>query len=538
MLLDLENKNSRIYLVLLIVLGVAMISLIPRIDGTYFNGKYLWAEDGNIFINQAQSLGLSAIWTPYAGYLHAYPRLIAHIGSFFDLTIQPYIFLSGWVLSFAFLVAVITVRAVNLGLSVFHTCLLVALVALQPATSEMFFNVTNSQWMLAAALTLYILANADSNRVLSSSEYVLLAVLCLTGPISIFLLPLLILQGLANKNIKQNIWLYLTVSLCAFVQVMVVLGSGRIKAPALSPDLEALFYTSWSLVSFSAFTPAAIVSASLFWVAFACVMFYLLKDNSIEAIARMRVSLLLLGASILYILVSLYAQKENFWILFNKDGGNRYTWIPYTLIFFSAFIASNEFKKMQTLIILSISTICLLHFHPVSLQNLQYQSYVNFSNYHPVVIPINPSWKKFPGWHIKVVDSKRNTDSIMYNYEIEYDTILESGRSNDLRDSASGDFSGTDRSAFFFKKPVSCTGASDIGVEIEMIRSKEGWTQLFWDPLKNFTDQNSVKRFYPAGEIKAQFAFPNAHHAFNLRLDLLGQYNQVQLKQMMIYCLP
>lgn len=37
---------------------------------------YLWAEDGNIFLQQAIDLGWNSIFTVYAGYLHLLPRLV------------------------------------------------------------------------------------------------------------------------------------------------------------------------------------------------------------------------------------------------------------------------------------------------------------------------------------------------------------------------------------------------------------------------------------------------------------------------------
>ena len=41
----------------------------------------LWAEDGSIFLVQDEQLGLGAWLTPYNGYLHLLPRMVAWLTS-------------------------------------------------------------------------------------------------------------------------------------------------------------------------------------------------------------------------------------------------------------------------------------------------------------------------------------------------------------------------------------------------------------------------------------------------------------------------
>lgn len=41
----------------------------------------LWAEDGSIFLVQDEQLGLAAWFTPYNGYLHLLPRIVAWVTS-------------------------------------------------------------------------------------------------------------------------------------------------------------------------------------------------------------------------------------------------------------------------------------------------------------------------------------------------------------------------------------------------------------------------------------------------------------------------
>ena len=329
---NLKNKTN-IYLKLLLGLTLALIALVPRLEGNFFTGKYLWAEDGNIFINEANSLGLSSIWTPYAGYINFYPRLISLIASFFELTNQPYILLAGWALAFSFLTVVIVIRAINLNLNVFHLCALIALVALQPNFGEVFFNITNSQGILGAALTIYVFASIDENKSISFSECLLLVVLCLTGPFSILIAPILILHGLMHKNPKQYIWLYSVVLICAVIQAGILINSHRMQSATFDPNLTSWLKSFWSLVSLGANRPAALAAASIFWVTFIVALVFSPKNSSENAIARKKVALLLLCAAAANILAALYSSKSNPMAVVALGGGNRYTWVPYTLFF-------------------------------------------------------------------------------------------------------------------------------------------------------------------------------------------------------------
>jgi hypothetical protein len=60
----------------LITCFVAGLVLAYRKTDALMNPQ-LWAEDGSVFFIQNDLLGLKALWTPHAGYLHVLPRLIS-----------------------------------------------------------------------------------------------------------------------------------------------------------------------------------------------------------------------------------------------------------------------------------------------------------------------------------------------------------------------------------------------------------------------------------------------------------------------------
>lgn len=542
MAIDVRTRSSRLYWTLPLGLLVALVSLIPRLDGEYSSGRYLWAEDGNVFINQAQSLGLRSIWTPYRGYVHAYPRLVALIGRCFELKNQPHVFLGGWIFAFGVMTAILVVRASNLGLGSLHVCALVTLVSLQP-NCEVFFNITNAQSILGTAAITYILASV--NRRTSLLECILLAVLCLTGPFSIWIAPLVIIHGLWHRALKQNSGLYLVVLVCAAIQAGLLLNSSRFtQTVALDRNLGSWLAAFWSIILFGARRPAALLAAYVFWAAVVLALACPSKGRPPNATTRKGVSWLILGAAVANIVAALYSLRAHPMGVLALECGHRYMWIPCSLFIFGSAIATVGFAKTRYLAMAALAVICQERCRPIMQPNLRFESYANLSNYRSVLIPINPqvssqAWRPGrPGWYVDGGNPGRNADSVALGYKMERDAITGSGVTLEWLGDTLDVLSKTDNPVLIFGRPIICPGASDIGVEIEMVRSHDGWMQMFWDPWKNFTESNSIRRTYPAGRIRAQFAFPNGPGGVYVRFDPLEQRGEAKIEGMLVYCLP
>ena len=180
--------------------------------------------------------------------------------------------------------------------------------------------------------------------------------------------------------------------------------------------------------------------------------------------------------------------------------------------------------------------LCFVSFHKVSLVNLQFSSYANFSKYQRVIIPINPQIPIFTGG----IDSGK-IKSVMSDIpaqKIEFDSIISSGAKKEVVDNVLIITPETNDPILIFAKPIHCPLASDIGIAIEMNRYDVGWVQIFWDEAKNFTESKSIKRFYPFPEIKAQFAFPASSQDNYIKIHLVQQKKHAQIKQITAYCLP
>jgi hypothetical protein len=71
-----------------------------------------------------------------------------------------------------------------------------------------------------------------------------------------------------------------------------------------------------------------------------------------------------------------------------------------------------------------------------------------------------------------------------------------------------------------------------------MSLKENGLVQLDWGPSKDFKTSSSMRRIYPAGNITAQYAFPNPPKGFFLRFQPLEHPGEILIKSIRIYALP
>ncbi|MGJ0486934.1 MAG: hypothetical protein ACR65R_20705 [Methylomicrobium sp.] len=533
----LKNRAEAFQFTALLALAVAL--LIPRLDGLdYFPGKYLWAEDGNIFINEAESLGIPSLWRPYNGYLHIYPRLVSIVANYFHLDMRPTILILGWLIAYLFLFAVLIRRASSLGVGLFSLIFLVILVSLQPHYGENFFNITNSQWMLGSGLSVLVLTSVDESFHISASRFILLLLLGLTGPFSIILIPILVLKAFFAKDVKKNLWIYLTLLVCATVQLSILLNSGRATSGTINAQAWDWVTSFFQILLFGTNNPGEKVAAISFWVLILILMVDKRGEVTQEVSTARILPFFFLLTAILFIIASQYSHKENPMLMTAPGGGNRYTWIPYTLIFFSAILLSKDKRLIRFFLFAFGSMICYKNFHHVSSPNLQFKSFANFAKYENLMIPIHPQWPKFPGWYIDGIASGQYSLEHISQFNIKQDNMSVIGAQSNLSLTELEIESKTNDPILILRDKVICNKASDIALKIDITRSIEGWMQIFWDKDGNFSEPNSLKRYYPAGLVQAQFAFPYNPEGIYIRLDPLDVPGKAKISQVTAYCLP
>ncbi len=77
-----------------------------------------------------------------------------------------------------------------------------------------------------------------------------------------------------------------------------------------------------------------------------------------------------------------------------------------------------------------------------------------------------------------------------------------------------------------------------VGVEINLWKEVSGWVKIFWSPEDGvWEEKNSLQRFYPEGDIKAQFAFENnINNPLFFRVDTI-QDSKARIGDIQLYCL-
>lgn len=515
----------------------AVVLLLPRLGGwDYYPGKYLWAEDGSVFMSHAQSMGFSSLWTPYAGYLQVYPRLVALVADQFELLRRPSIFLVGWLLAYVTMFWALASRATNLGSGIFSILSLFVLVSLQPSYGETFLNLTNSQWLTGATLSLMVLADAAPSRRPALAKIPLLVLLGLSGPFSIVLLCPLAIRAFYLRDVRQNAVLYATIVGCALIQAVVLMKSGRASPVGLDPQAWHWIDAFLAIVLLGASGIVGKVAAVAFWLVLAFAIVTGPRPFT-DRTPKSLVPALSLVTALLFIGASLYSTKGNPMAVAATGGGNRYTWIPYTLLFFSAIVATNGKPVSRLVLFLLALFACQQNFHKIPDSNLQFRSFANFAQHHPVLIPTAPQWPAFPGWSIEGEPTTTPRGELWNSTPLPLQIFVPLNGPN--RFSGSGlEFTSTSTDpALVSSGRILCGQASDVAIEVDLDRPADGWVQFSWSRDRSFPEARSLRRWYPAGPVNAQFAFPNNPGGNYIRLDPMETAGKVGISKITAYCL-
>lgn len=515
---------------------VALLALVPRLDSfDYVNGRYLWAEDGNVFLNEAGSLGLAAILKPYAGYLHLYPRLVTAVSQLFGLLDRPAILLAGWLLSYLVLVHALLRSVKREHSGTVLVLLLVALVALQPSQGEVFFNITNAQWMLGPALMLYVLAVPDGTD-RSLLRCIFLFVLSLTGPFSIILVPALLIRLWLKRDWAGFRYTYVTLFTGAAIQLIVLLLGGRSAQGPLETDPIVWLISTLRLLGFGAGEYLTILAAAAIWG----IILYMMVQRARTgrgADPALQTATILLLVALAVIAGGLFAYRHNPSVMALANSGSRYSWIPTILILVSAVILADARRKLAGLVLFLFAVICFVSFQRLEPADLRFSSFARFSEVEDVTIPINPQWPSYPGWHILArrpsTASKVQPQPITLVADSFFAANLEIEVANGK---LQGKSLGEDPILILLDN-ISCQGSAHAGLNIYLKRRDSGWTQLFWSPEGQFDEDDSIWRWYPAGDVKAQFAFPIEAGGTHIRFDPLDKPGPITIKKMELFCL-
>lgn len=183
-----------------------------------------WAEDAIVFYAEAESFGVRSLTIPYSGYWHLYPRAIALLGTRVPVRHVPRLY------SAAALIGAASVIFALIRADLVRRWPLLALLGLAvlaaPFTGELWYILTNTQWVLALLLILACMTRAPATR--NGQMAWLLAILAagLTGPFSLVLWPCALLRLMWRRD-RWSAVLAATLGICVAATLVPYLAHSR-----------------------------------------------------------------------------------------------------------------------------------------------------------------------------------------------------------------------------------------------------------------------------------------------------------------------
>ncbi|GBR69610.1 hypothetical protein [Gluconobacter kanchanaburiensis] len=340
-----SRPTLRFWLGLLVFAGL----LFFRAPNILLHAQF-WGEDGWNWYPEAYHLGLSSLFLPHTGYFQTISRLIALVGAPFPLAWNPTIY-AGFAFIFQLLPAafLFSDRGASLCPSRAVRFLLGCLFCLAPNTTEVFVNLTNSQWHLAVLAFLIIVSEPPETTAGRIFDYCFLAISALSGPFCLLLFPVAAFRAATDRRPAPLIRLAILTLGVAIQAIPLIETSGSTR---LDTPLGARPFTLIRLLAAQLFLVPLIghhhlnaLYANRIWLnpLFPCVVDLIAGLVCLEAARRwpaMRYALLfiilVLAAALSHPVVSTTIPQWD--VMFIPDTGMRYFFMP-TLFWMAALTA-------------------------------------------------------------------------------------------------------------------------------------------------------------------------------------------------------
>ena len=209
----------------LIVLGV--VAFVVR-GHDRIQHPVLWAEDGTQFFTESITRGADAVITPFAGYLHVLPRLLALILSPFPYAMIPLLYTLAAVLTYLAVAALVLTRRVAWLLpSARARATAFLLLCLLPPLDEAYGNIANLIFVGGIGLFLLAMSNDPASTRGRVLEAIAVGVLATSGPVIVMILPVYLARWLRCGRSRHSSVIGLVAVAAALVQSVVYLASSR-----------------------------------------------------------------------------------------------------------------------------------------------------------------------------------------------------------------------------------------------------------------------------------------------------------------------
>lgn len=363
-----------------------------------------YAEEGPLFFADAYNLGLRSHLMPYAGYLHAVPRLIATVSTLLPYRLAPAIFVASSLI--AILLVVMKLHSPRLGLTSPHLFALAVVLVPNP-NSEVFLNVSNVQWILALLLLLVAVQAPPKGRT-AVGDWLIALLAGLTGPFAPLLLPFF--AGSAWRAREWRVRVTFAIVLAAsIVQAIALVHSSMSGVDVMvdaSPDSAD---KSWSAVvargvigplfvgpSGSALAPTVVLLLA------ATLIIVFAVHSARAADERARAVAFLSFAAIVLILVAIkYRAAPG--LLLPPYSSPRYFYLPYVMLTWTLLLVATRLqgKRQLTasaLLVMIVISSLVSDFRRRPFVDHRWAVYAERIGKEPkLIVPLNPS-----GWAMEL----------------------------------------------------------------------------------------------------------------------------------------
>jgi hypothetical protein len=326
--------------------------------------------------------------------LHALPRTIAFLGSYLDPIIQP-----------AFFVACslgVTICVVKECTSLRHSLplkpLLALCVVLVPHTGEVFFNPTNLQWVAALGLLL-VSVKSDPLRTREwIGDFGWLIWGGLSGPFSIFAVPLFVARFLTRRTRASGILLGACVTV-AVIQLVCVFHSPKdteFVGPFSFGNLVTIVGFRWGFgVVFGPLFNGIAVKWLVVgggWVIMGVGIF-----GAVTSTAR-RPAMYLVAFALALVTATALRKRFDLWLFGDYLNGDRYWYLPKVILLWCLVISISNCRRFARYGAATLLALCMVGcVREFFLQPYRrydwYQKCDDIRHLRPTDVTVNPDWK-------------------------------------------------------------------------------------------------------------------------------------------------
>lgn len=379
---------------------IAIFILIIRKSDSLSNPQF-WAEDGAIFFTQQYEYGSASIFTPYAGYLHIVPRLIAIFAdSFFSYANIPAVY--NYMCLFITIIVIANCFSPRLQLP-FKPLLALSIVIVPQTLNEVFFNITNLQWILCILLILVLLKDPPNKkygnyRLQVISDFFIIIFAGLTGPFLIILFPLFAWRLFHIRKI-YGYTLFLTAFCIVLIQLFYLVPSTEILQEGSMFNLEIYISIFGRKLFGGLFFGRAMMKSNALLISTAALAFfstllYLSYNKSPKDKQLLKIVFMLLSVSV--VLLAAFIARYNFSPFVVTISG-RYYYIPHVMIAWSLILCFNQHGIWKNIFVISflilIPCSSILTGIRTTMTDYHWKYYSSMiGTKDSVSIPINPNW--------------------------------------------------------------------------------------------------------------------------------------------------